>query len=122
MTLRRPVYYGWIIAATLAVTETISWGVLYYSFSVFLTSFEADLGASRTAITGAFSLALLCSGLIALPVGRWIDQHGARGVMTLGSILATILYVSLAWVQSLPALYLIWTGIGITMAMTLYEP
>jgi MFS family permease len=122
MKLRRPVYYGWIIAATLAVTETISWGVLYYSFSVFLTSFETDLAASRAAITGAFSLALLCSGLIALPVGRWIDQHGARGIMTLGSILATVLYCALAWVQSLPALYLLWAGIGITMAMTLYEP
>jgi MFS family permease len=122
MKVRRPVYYGWIIAAALAVTETISWGVLYYSFGVFLTSFEVDLAASRAAITGAFSLALLCSGLIALPVGRWIDQHGARGVMTLGSILATVLYFALAWVESLPALYLLWAGIGITMAMTLYEP
>src|SRR5688500_3579670 len=48
---RKPIYYGWIIAATLAVTQTISWGVLYYSFSVFLTSFESDLGFSRTTIT-----------------------------------------------------------------------
>jgi MFS family permease len=119
---RRSIYYGWIIAATLAVTQTVSWGVLYYSFSVFLTSFEDDLASSRTVITGAFSLALLCSGLIALPVGRWIDQHGARGIMTLGSILATVLFAALSAVQSLPMLYLIWAGIGITMAMTLYEP
>jgi MFS family permease len=119
---RKPIYYGWIIAATLAVTQTISWGVLYYSFSVFLTSFESDLAFSRTTITGAFSLALLCSGLIALPVGRWIDQHGARSIMTLGSILATALYFALSSVQSLPMLYLVWAGIGVTMAMTLYEP
>ena len=119
---RKPLYYGWIIAATLAVTQTISWGILYYSFSVFLTSFEKDLNASRAAITGAFSLALLCSGTIAIPVGRWIDQHGARSMMTVGSIVATALYCSLAWVQNLPMLYAIWAGIGITMAMTLYEP
>lgn len=119
---RRPIYYGWIIAASLAVTQTVSWGVLYYSFSVFLTSFERDLSASRAAITGAFSLALLCSGLIAIPVGRWLDLHGARGLMTAGSVLATLLYVALAWVQSLPLFYLLWAGIGITMAMTLYEP
>src|SRR5689334_6271568 len=100
--VRRPIYYGWIIAATLAVTQTISWGILYYSFSVFLTSFESDLHASRAAITGAFSLALLCSGLIAVPVGRWIDQHGARGLMTIGSVVATALYFALASVQSLP--------------------
>ncbi|MCC6454535.1 MAG: MFS transporter [Caldilineaceae bacterium] len=119
---RKSIYYGWIIAATLAATQTVSWGVLYYSFSVFLTSFENDLAASRTAITGAFSLALLCSGLIALPVGRWVDQHGARGIMTLGSILATALFFALSAVQSLSMLYLVWAGIGIMMAMTLYEP
>lgn len=119
---RKPLYYGWIIAGTLAVTQTISWGILYYSFSVFLTSFESDLNASRAAITGAFSLALLISGTIAIPVGRWIDQNGARAMMTVGSIVATALYCSLAWVQNLPMLYAIWAGIGITMAMTLYEP
>ena len=79
-SMRKPLYYGWIIAATLAVTQTISWGILYYSFSVFLTSFESDLHASRAEVTGAFSLALLCSGAIAVFVGRWIDRHGARGI------------------------------------------
>jgi MFS family permease len=119
---RSRIYYGWVIAATLAFTQTIAWGVLYYSFGVFLTSVEADLGASRTAITGAFSLALLCSGLVAVPVGRWIDRHGARGLMTVGSILATALFLSLASVKSLPLFYLIWAGIGFAMSMTLYEP
>ena len=118
----RPLYYGWIIAATLAVTQTISWGILYYSFSVFLTSFERDLNASRAAVTGAFSVALLTSGIIAVPVGRWIDHNGARSIMTLGSILATVLFFALSWVQNLPVLYAIYAGIGITMAMTLYEP
>jgi MFS family permease len=115
-------YYGWVTAAALAITQTVSWGVLYYSFGVFLTSVEADLGASRAAITGAFSVALLCSGLIAIPVGRWIDRHGARGLMTVGSILATSLFFALASVTSLPMFYLIWAGIGLTMSMTLYEP
>ena len=46
----KPVYYGWIIAATLAVTQTISWGILYYSFSVFLTSFESELDATRATV------------------------------------------------------------------------
>lgn len=120
--MRKPVYYGWIIAATLAITQTISWGILYYSFSVFLTSFESDLNATRATVTGAFSLALLCSGVIAVPVGRWIDHDGARTLMTTGSIAATALYLALAWTNSVPMLYLLYTGIGITMAMTLYDP
>src|SRR5262249_9682752 len=33
-------YYGWLLAGGLGVTEIISWGVLYYAFSVFLTPME----------------------------------------------------------------------------------
>ena len=40
--LRRPrfKFYGWTIVWTLAVTETISWGILYYAFAVFLKPAE----------------------------------------------------------------------------------
>jgi hypothetical protein len=43
---RRPrlKYYGWTIVWTLAVTETVSWGILYYAFAVFLVPMQRDLG------------------------------------------------------------------------------
>jgi MFS family permease len=84
-------YYGWLIAGALAVTETVSWGIVYYSFSVFLLPMETELDASRAQLSFAFSLALLVSGVAAIPVGRWIDRHGARGLMTAGSLLAAAL-------------------------------
>src|SRR5438105_286236 len=90
-------YYGWYIAVTLAVTETISWGIVYYSFSVFLTPMQADLKWSRAEITGGFSLALLVMGAMAFPVGAWVDRHGPRLLMTAGSITASLLV--LAWSQ-----------------------
>lgn len=52
-------YYGWVITVTLAITETISWGIIYYAFSVFITPMEAEMGWSRGQLTGAFSLMLL---------------------------------------------------------------
>ena len=78
-------HYGWIIVAALSVTETISWGILYYGFPVFLRAMEADLRASTVAVTGALSLALGVAALAALPVGRWIDHRGPRALMTAGS-------------------------------------
>ena len=116
------VYYGWVLVATLGVTETISWGVLYYAFSVILTPMEHDLGWSRATVTGAFSLALVLSGLGAAPVGRWLDGHGARGLMTIGSVAGALLMVAWARVADPLGFYVIWAGIGIVMAMTLYEP
>ncbi len=114
--------YGWVIVATLSITETVTWGIVYYGFPVFLRPMEEDLGASRVAVTGAFSVGLGVSALAALPVGRWIDRHGARGLMTTGSCLATCLTFAWARVETLPALYAVWFGMGVAMAATLYEP
>ena len=125
MTFRlgsREIDYGWVIVAAVSVTETVTWGIIYYGFPVFLRPMEQDLGASRVAITAAFSIGLGVAALAALPVGRWIDRHGGRGLMTAGSCLATLLTFAWARVESLPALYAVWFLMGLAMAATLYEP
>lgn len=115
-------YYGWTIVWTLAVTETISWGILFYAFAVFLVPMQRELGWSTPAITGAYSLALLVAMALSPPVGRWLDRAGPRVPMTLGSILGTLLLVAWSRVESLPLFYLIWAAMGIALALTLYEP
>jgi len=118
----RDIDYGWIIVAAVSITETVTWGIIYYGFPVFLRPMERDLGASRVAITAAFSVGLGVAALAALPVGRWIDRHGGRALMTLGSCLATLLTFAWARVESLPALYGVWFLMGLAMVATLYEP
>lgn len=113
---------AWGQVLTLSLTETISWGILYYAFSVFLVPMGQALGWSRTELTGAFSLALLVSGVAAIPAGRWLDRHGPRALMTLGSVAAALLVLVWAGAQHLPLFYLTWAGIGVAMAAVLYEP
>lgn len=119
---RAKYYYGWSIAAALAITETISWGIIYYTFSVYITPMEAEMGWSRTDLTAAFSLALLIAGALAFPVGYWVDRQGPRVLMTAGSVAASLLVLAWSQVNSLPALYLIWAGLGFCFAAVLYEP
>ncbi len=111
-----------MVVSTLATTETISWGILYYAFAAFLVPMQQELGWSTAALTGAYSLALLVSGLAAIPVGRWVDRHGPRLLMTLGSIGGTVLLLAWARVDSLPGFYLLWLLMGLVLAATLYEP
>ncbi len=118
---RPGLYYGWVLVAVLAVTETVSYGVLQYAFPVFLAPMQAELGWSRTAMTGAFSLASLVSGFAAIPAGRWVDRHGARGLMTAGSVASALLLLAWAATDSLAAFYAIWAGLGMAMAAVLYE-
>lgn len=113
---------AWAMAWTLGWTEMVSWGILFYAFSVLLVPMQNELGWSAGLITGAYSLSLLVSGLVAPWIGRWIDQHGARWVMTFGSILGTLLLLAWANVQSWPVFYLIWIGLGLAMGCTLYDP
>ena len=115
-------YYGWRIAGALALTETVSWGILYYAFAVVLLPMQEEMGWSRTEVTGAFSLALLVSGISAPFVGRWLDRYGPRALMTLGSLAGVGLVIAWSSVQNLWAFYLVWAGIGLAMAATLYEP
>ncbi|MGI8486621.1 MAG: MFS transporter, partial [Thermomicrobiales bacterium] len=115
-------YYGWRIASALSITETVSWGILYYAFSVFLVPMQQELGWSLATMTGAYSLALLISGVCAPLVGRWLDHHGPRALMTGGSIVGVVCIVAWSRAQTVPGFYLLWAGIGLAMSATLYEP
>ena len=88
---------GWGIVGALSVTETVSWGILYYAFAVFLIPMQRELGFSTSELTGAYSLALLVSAVAGIAVGRYLDRHSPRGLMTAGSIAGTALV--LAWSQ-----------------------
>lgn len=113
---------AWQGTVSLAIAETTSWGILSYSFGVLLAPFEDVFGASRVAVSGAFSLALLTAGLAARPVGHSLERWGARRVMTLGALLGIVSYGLLATVTNLTVLYLVWALIGISHAAVLYEP
>lgn len=115
-------YYGWALTWTLGFTAIVSYGVLQYAFAAFLAPMGAELGWSKTAITGAFSLALLVAGLAAIPLGHWVDHHGPRAVMTAGSMLATMLLLAWAHVTTLESFYAIWSLMGVAMAAVFYEP
>jgi predicted MFS family arabinose efflux permease len=115
-------FYGWRIVGVLAVTETVSWGILYYAFSVFMVPMQRDLGVSTVTVSGAFSLALVVMGVSALAVGRWLDRHGGRGLMSWGSVLAVAVVVSWSQVQETWQLYVVFAGLGVAGSMVLYEP
>lgn len=107
---------------TLAVTETVSYGVLYYAFAVFLVPMRQEFGATTAQLSGALTLALAVSGLGAVVVGRWLDRFGARWVMTVGSLLGGASVVAWSRVQDVGQLYLAFAGIGLASAAVLYEP
>ncbi|MFI6599968.1 MFS transporter [Nonomuraea sp. NPDC050536] len=109
------------VIGALAITQTAGYGVLYYAFSVFITPMARDLHAALAQLTGAATLSVLVSALVAPPIGRWLDRHGGRGLMTLGSVLGAATVLAWSQVQSVAQLYLVCVALGISSGMVLYE-
>ena len=105
----------------LCATQVTSWGVLYYAFPVALAAITADTGWSATAATAAFSAGLVVSALAGIPVGRWLDRHGPRRVMTAGSVLAVPATVAIALAPTYPAFVAAWLVAGAAMAAVFYQ-
>ncbi|CAB3644974.1 hypothetical protein R8871_00651 [Paraburkholderia graminis C4D1M] len=111
-----------LVTWALAVAQLVSWGSVYYSFSLLVVPMEQAMGWSRTAMNAALSVGLLVSGVAAYPIGRWIDHGFGRRVMALGSIIAAAMLLLWADAQSLTVLFVVWIGLGVSMAATFYDP
>src|SRR4051794_25679086 len=105
----------------LSVTTTVSYGVLLYAVSVLLPPMRRDLHASLGALSGAISLSIAVAGLLAPFVGAWLDRHGARALMTAGSLVAAASVAGWSQARSLPELYLAFAGIGVASAALFYD-
>lgn len=110
------------VLAGLCVTEIVSWGLLYYAFPVLAPLISADTGWSAVSVSAAFSVALVVSALAGVAVGRYVDRHGPRRVMTTGSILGVVALVIIAAAPNLPVFFAGWVLVGAAMSGVLYPP
>lgn len=106
----------------LSIAQLIAWGSIFYTFSLLLEPVERELGLTRAQSSLAFSLALLGEGVTAYPVGRWIDAGHERLVMTGGSLLAGTLLLAHSFVTTAAGFYVVWLGLGASLACILYTP
>jgi len=111
-----------LVTWALALAQLVSWGSVYYSFSLLVLPMEQTMGWSRTAMNAALSVGLLVSGFAAYPIGRWIDHGLGRRIMAAGSVIAAAMLLLWAGAHSLTVLFVVWIGLGISMAATFYDP
>jgi MFS family permease len=109
------------LIAGLAVTQTVGYGVLYYAFAVLLTPIADDLHTPAALVTGALTVSIVAAAAAAIPLGRWLDRRGGRGLMTAGSALGVIAVVAWSQVQQVWHLYAVFVLIGLASAASLYE-
>lgn len=99
----------------------MSYGSLFYAFSLLAPEIHRTLGWRMELVFGAFSWGLLIAGLSSTPTGLMIDRFGGRFVMAPGSLISGIGLIGLSQVQALWQYYAAWTVLGVGMALVFYE-
>ena len=112
----------WIVFAG-ALAHAVSTGLAYFGLSAYFPSFEREFGWSRTAISGAFSMARVESGLLGPAEGYMTDRLGPKRVMYLGIVICAVGFIGMSLVNSLPMLYVaIVAGIVLGSSVGFYIP
>lgn len=110
----KDVQYGWVIVIVGAFILA-AYSLVVYTFGVFLRPLTMEFNWDRGALSGAFSLEFLLSGLLAIPTGRINDKYGPRLLVTAGGVTATMGFLLMSQVSSIWQVYLNW---GVLLGVT----
>lgn len=106
----------------LCVSVTISYGVLYYAFTILAPAISVDTGWSATAVTTAFSLGGFTGAVAGIGVGRMLQRRGPRLVMTLGSLLGAVAVALVGLAPTYPVFVAAWLLVGLASTGTFCPP
>ena len=103
----------------LGVTQIIGWGSTLTALTIFGTPIEKELVLQREVVFGGIAVMLLIAAALSPGVGKLIDRHGARVIMTLGSVIVAIAMLAQAGAQGVVTYMLGWVLFGIAMPLTM---
>jgi len=108
-------FYGYVVVALATLIMVVTWGAVY-SFGVFFKPMITELGWSRAATSGAYSLTFLFCGFLGILAGRLSDRFGPRLVVTACGALIVAGYLLMSQVSVIWQIYLFYgviIGIGL---------
>jgi MFS family permease len=116
------VFYGyWMVAAAFGVQLIIA-GLLMQSYGAYVAVLQEQKNWSKTALSGAFSLTQLVSGMVGPFQGVVMDRIGPRAVMRVGFVIFGIGFMLLSQVNSLTAYYAVFVVMALGFAMSAFFP
>ena len=108
------IFYGYIVVVASFLIMVIIWAA-YYSFGVFFKPLINEFGWSRAGTSGAFSVASVAMGLLAIAMGKLTDKFGPRIVMSICSAIMGLGFFLMSKLEAVWQLYVFYgliLGIG----------
>ena len=116
------VFYGWWLLGAGTVVMMMQGGLYAYGFPAFFVPLASTLGASRGALSLAFSFTRLESSLLGPIEGYMIDRFGPRGIMYVGFALLGLSFILFSFVDSLLGFYLVFPIIALGASLSGFLP
>lgn len=116
-------WYRWLLVVALAVMVNVSYGAIFYAFSVLLGEGAAAGEFSRTVLSVSLGLGIVVSGALALVVGTVCDLVGVRWVFLAGGVLGFAGLAAFSRAEEEWQVIAAWALLlGPAMACSFYEP
>ena len=110
-------FYGWWVVGAAATALFTVMSTNFYAVGTYFVALERHFGWSRTALSGAFSLARLEGAVLGPIEGMLTDRLGPRRMVIIGFFVMGIGFILLSFIQSIVGFYvafiLITTGAGL---------
>ena len=110
-----------LAVCALGLAQITAWGTSYYCLGVLAKPIVADTGWSLSLVYFGFTVALMAMGAVSAWAGRAIDRHGARAVITAGTVMVSAGLYALSLVKSEAAYLAVWAFLGLGMRLCLYD-
>jgi MFS family permease len=107
----RGLFYGWVIVLVSGLTMFLVMGTRL-SFGVFYSSILAEMGWSRGATAGIFSVSMLVYAVVAPGVGAAFDRWGPRRLFPVAAVLLGVGFFLCSRMTTLWQFYLYYGVIG----------
>ncbi len=105
LSRRTPFFYGWVVLFAVCCAGFARQGPAVATLSIFVEPMTSEFGWSRTAISGAVSLAGIIAAVLSPLLGPLLDRHGARMMLTLAALATGLAVASLAFTTSIIYFY-----------------
>ncbi|MFB0901001.1 MAG: MFS transporter [Dehalococcoidia bacterium] len=113
------IFFGWYIVLAAMATMFIGGSVQGYATGVFFIPMSEEFNWTRTEFIGSITVSYIVTAIIAVFIGGYLDRHGGRKLMFIGTTIMIICLLLLAEIENLWQWYLIrgvFLSIGVALA------
>ncbi|MDP6402279.1 MAG: MFS transporter [SAR202 cluster bacterium] len=111
--MRPPLYYGWVIVATLFVVNFATHATGTLNLGLFVIPMGDALGISRGLFGWLTTARYLAGGLSAIFLGRLLDRFGPRLLIPASALVTGLCVIGFGMADNVVQLFLLFTVIGL---------